>query len=42
MKGNGKVVRQNILRQTVVIRRDDDGVEAEAGLDDIVVPRADA
>jgi cell fate regulator YaaT (PSP1 superfamily) len=42
VKGNGKVVRLNILRQTVGILRDDDGVEAEAGLDDIVVPRADA
>jgi len=42
VKGNGQVVRQNILRQTVVVRRDDDGVEVEATLEDLVVRRADA
>ncbi len=42
VKGDGQVVRQNILKQTVVIRRHDDGVEAEATLEDLVVPRADA
>jgi len=41
VKGDGQVVRQNILKQTVVIRRADDGVEAEATLDDLVVPRAE-
>ena len=42
VKGDGRIVRQNILRQTVVVRRDEDGVEAEATLDDLVVPRPDA
>jgi hypothetical protein len=35
-------VRQNVLKQTVVVLRDEDGVEAEATLDDLVVKRADA
>jgi cell fate regulator YaaT (PSP1 superfamily) len=42
VKGDGRIVRQNILRQTVVVRRDEDGVEAEATLDDLVVPRPSA
>ena len=42
VKGNGKVVRLNILRQTIGILRDDDGIEAEATLDDLVAKRGDA
>jgi cell fate regulator YaaT (PSP1 superfamily) len=42
VRGSGKVVRQNVLKQTVVVLRDEDGVEAEATLDDLVVKRADA
>ena len=30
VKGDGVVVRQNVLKQTVVVRRDEDGVEVEA------------
>jgi len=40
VKGNGRIARHNVLRQTVVIRRDDDGLEVEATLDDLVVRRA--
>jgi cell fate regulator YaaT (PSP1 superfamily) len=42
VKGNGTVVRQNVLRQTVVVRRAEDEVEVEATRDDLVAPRADA
>jgi len=42
VKGEGTVVRQNVLRQTVVVRRTEDGVEIEASRDDLVVRRADA
>jgi cell fate regulator YaaT (PSP1 superfamily) len=42
VKGNGVVTRQNVLRQTVVIRRADDGTLVEATLDDLVVPRPEA
>jgi cell fate regulator YaaT (PSP1 superfamily) len=42
VKGDGVVVRQNVLRRTVVVRRAEDGVEVEAGLDDLVVRRPDA
>jgi cell fate regulator YaaT (PSP1 superfamily) len=42
VKGEGVVVRQNVLRQTVVVRRTEDGVEVEASRDDLVVRRADA
>jgi cell fate regulator YaaT (PSP1 superfamily) len=41
VKGNGTVVRQNVLKQTVVIRRADDDVEVEVTLEDLVVKRAD-
>jgi cell fate regulator YaaT (PSP1 superfamily) len=40
VKGNGKVLRQNILKQTVVIQLDEDGGMVEAALDDIVERRA--
>jgi len=42
VKGDGVVVRQNILKQTVVVRRAEDNVEVETNLDDLVAPRADA
>jgi cell fate regulator YaaT (PSP1 superfamily) len=42
VKGDGVVVRQNVLRQTVVVRRTEDGVEVEATLEDLVARRADA
>lgn len=42
VKGDGVVVRQSILRQTVTVRRTEDGVEVEATRDDLVVRRADA
>ncbi len=40
-KGNGVVVRQNILKQTVIIRSADDGTEVEAQLEDLVAKKAD-
>jgi cell fate regulator YaaT (PSP1 superfamily) len=40
VKGNGKVLRQNILKQTVLVQRDDDGTLVEAGLEDLVDPRS--
>jgi cell fate regulator YaaT (PSP1 superfamily) len=42
VKGDGTVVRQNVLRQTVLVRRTDDNVEVEATRDDLVVRRPDA
>jgi len=42
VKGDGAVVRQNILKQTVVVRRVEDNVEVEITLDDLVAPRANA
>lgn len=42
VKGSGVVVRQNVLRQTVVVRRAEDAVEVEATRDDLVAPRPDA
>lgn len=42
VKGDGVVVRQNLLRQTVVIRRSDDETEVEATLDDLVAKKGDA
>ncbi len=38
--GAGKVVRQNILKQTVLIQREDDGGVVEATLDQLVATRA--
>lgn len=40
VKGNGKVLRQNIFKQTVLIQRDDDGGVVEAGLEDLVSQRS--
>jgi cell fate regulator YaaT (PSP1 superfamily) len=42
VKGDGTIVRQNVLKQTVVVRRSEDDIEVEAGLDDLVVRRTDA
>jgi cell fate regulator YaaT (PSP1 superfamily) len=40
VKGNGVVTRQNVLKQTVIVRRDEDGVEVEALLEDLVAKKA--
>jgi cell fate regulator YaaT (PSP1 superfamily) len=42
VKGDGQIVRQNVLRQTVVVRRVEDNVEVEVTLEDLVVRRPDA
>jgi cell fate regulator YaaT (PSP1 superfamily) len=42
VKGDGFVVRQNVLKQTVMLRLAEDGVEVEASRDDLVVRRTDA
>jgi cell fate regulator YaaT (PSP1 superfamily) len=42
VRGDGVVVRQNVLRQTVVVRRTEDSVEVETTRDDLVVRRPDA
>jgi len=36
VKGDGKVLRHNLLKQTVMIERADDGIVAEATLEDLV------
>jgi cell fate regulator YaaT (PSP1 superfamily) len=41
-KGNGKVVAQSILKQTVTILLDGEGGRADATLEDLVVKRPDA
>ena len=42
MKGNGQVIGQNLLGQTVFVRRDDDGERVEVTLEDLVQRRPDA
>ena len=42
VKGDGQVVRQNILRQTVLLRLANDGGDVEATLEDLVAQRTDA
>jgi len=42
VKGNGQVIAHNILTQTVVVRRGDDGERVEVSLDDLVQRRPDA
>jgi len=42
VKGDGTIVRHNVLRQTVVVRRSEDNIDVEATLDDLVVRRPDA
>jgi cell fate regulator YaaT (PSP1 superfamily) len=39
VKGDGKVLRQNILKQTVLIQLDTDGTMVEAALEDLVTAR---
>jgi cell fate regulator YaaT (PSP1 superfamily) len=39
VKGNGKVIRQNTLKQTVVLQLDDEGGLVEASLSDLVSAR---
>jgi cell fate regulator YaaT (PSP1 superfamily) len=39
LKGDGEVVRQNVLKETAVVRRADDGVEIEVTLEDLVEKR---
>jgi cell fate regulator YaaT (PSP1 superfamily) len=39
VKGDGKVVRQNILKQTVLIQREEDGGVVEVTLEDLVASR---
>ncbi len=39
VKGNGKVLRQNIFKQTVLVQRDDDGGVVEVTLEDLVTTR---
>jgi cell fate regulator YaaT (PSP1 superfamily) len=41
VKGNGKVLRQNILKQTVLIQLDEEGGVVEAALEDLVDMRRD-
>ena len=41
VKGNGVVTRQNLLKQTVMIRRDEDEIEIEAQLEDLVGKKPD-
>ena len=41
VKGDGEVVRQNVLKQTAIVRRADDHVEVEVTLEDLVEKRAD-
>ncbi len=40
VKGNGVVTRHNVLKQSVMIRRDEDSVEVEALLEDLVAKKA--
>ena len=39
VKGDGKVLRHNILKQTVLVQRDEDGGVVEASLDELVDKR---
>lgn len=41
VKGSGEVVRQNVLKQTVVLRAEDEGAEVEVSLEDLVERRRD-
>lgn len=41
VKGDGEVVKQNVLRQTAIVRRAGDGVEVEVTLEDLVEKRAE-
>ncbi len=39
VKGDGKVIRQNILKQTVLVQREEDGGVVEVTLEDLVASR---
>jgi hypothetical protein len=39
VKGDGKVIRQNIFTQTVLIQREEDGGVVEATREDLVLNR---
>jgi cell fate regulator YaaT (PSP1 superfamily) len=41
-KGDGVVLRHNILKQTVLLRRSEDDIEVEASLEDLVARKPDA
>jgi cell fate regulator YaaT (PSP1 superfamily) len=41
VKGDGEVLRHNVLKQTAILRRADDGTEIEVTLEDLVEKRAD-
>ena len=41
VKGDGEVVRQNVLRQTATVRRADNGAEVEVTLEDLVEKHAE-
>jgi len=41
VKGNGQVIGHNLLKQTVTLRRSDDGTQVEATLEALVARRAD-
>jgi len=41
VKGNGEVVSQSLLKQTVRVRRDEDGDVFDVTLDELVAPRQD-
>ncbi|MEO6028256.1 MAG: stage 0 sporulation family protein [Candidatus Binatia bacterium] len=41
LKGDGVVLRHNVLKQTAIVRRAEDGVEVEATLEDLLEPRAE-
>jgi cell fate regulator YaaT (PSP1 superfamily) len=41
LKGDGVVLRHNVLEQTAIVRRADDGAEVEVTLEDLVEKRAD-
>jgi cell fate regulator YaaT (PSP1 superfamily) len=41
LKGDGVVLRHNVLKQTAIVRRAEDAVEVEVALEDLVEKRAD-
>jgi hypothetical protein len=41
VKGDGVVVRQLPMRESVLVRRDEDGAEVEATLEDLVEKKAE-
>jgi cell fate regulator YaaT (PSP1 superfamily) len=41
LKGDGVVLRHNVLKQTAIVRRGEDGAEVEVTLEDLVEKRAD-